>query len=120
MKAIGKLIFSVFSNMVAIFATSYFITGFLFEGNFIDLLVAAAIFTAIHTFVEPLLKLIFGPLIFLTLGLFIFVINALGLYLLDIFSAALTIQGYLPLVIATLIIGIINYVISFSGKLATK
>lgn len=119
MKAIGNLIFSVFSNMVAIMGTSYFLVGFVFDGDFIDLLVAAAIFTAIHTFVKPVLKLLFGPLILLTFGLFIFVLNAVALYLLDIFSTALTIQGYLPLVIATIVIGIINSIVSFSGKLAT-
>ena len=55
-----------------------------------------------------------------TFGLFVIIVNAMTLYILDIVSQPLTIQGYLPLIYASLIIGIINFVIGASGKLAYK
>jgi len=116
MRLISKLVFSVFSNAAALLVTSYFVTQFVFSGTIVDLIIAAAILTAINVFVRPVLKLLFGPLIILTLGLFVIVINALTLYLLDTVSAALTIQGYLPLLIATIIFGVVNAVINLSAR----
>ncbi len=120
MKALGRIVFSVFSNTIAIFATDHLVAGFTFEGTFIDLIGAAAILTAINVFVRPVLKLLLGPLVILTLGLFVVVINALTLYILDIVITGLTIQGYLPLLIATLIVGAVNTAIHLSAKLAHK
>ena len=116
MRIIGRLVFSVFSNAAALLITSYLVGQFVFVGTLIDLLIAAGILTIINTFVRPLLKLLFGPLIILTLGLFIIVINALTLYLLDVVSSALTIQGYLPLLIATIIFGVVNAAINLSAR----
>ena len=116
MRFIGKLIILVFSNIVAIMASSYFIEDFIFEGDFIDLAVTAAIFTLINLLFRAVLKLLFGPLIVLTVGLFVIVINALTLYILDIISVQLTIQGYLPLLIATIIFGVINTIANVSAR----
>lgn len=116
MRFIGGLIFRVFSNAVALLAAAYFVQGFIFSGNFVDLLVAAAIFTVANTLLQPILKLLLGPLILLTFGLFIIIINAVILYVLDIFTEPLIIEGYLPLLLATLIIGIVNILINFSAK----
>lgn len=116
MKLIGKLLISIVSNIVAIMASAYFIKDFIFEGDFLDLIVAAVIFTVINLLFRPVLKLLFGPLIVLTMGFFIIVVNALTIYLLDILSVQLTIQGYLPLLIATAVFSIINTVINISVK----
>ena len=47
------------------------------------LILAAIVLGIVNTFVRPVLMLLALPLIFLTLGLFIFVINALMLLLVD-------------------------------------
>lgn len=116
MKFLGRIIFSVFSNSLAILGASYFIKDFLFSGSFVDLLMAAGIFTIINIFVRPIMKLLMGPLIILTLGLFIFVINALTVVLLDFFSASITINGLVPLLLTTLVFGITNILVNFSAK----
>lgn len=120
MKLIGRLVFSVFSNAIAIMAASYVITDFIFNGDFIDLLIAAGILTVINVFARPVMKLVFGPVIVLTLGLFILVINALVIYLLDFFSPSITINGLLPLFLATLIIGAVNFLINHSARFIFK
>ncbi len=116
MKLIGGFIFHIFANAVAILAASYFIAGFKFAGSFLELLITALIFTAINTFVRPIIKLFLGPFIVLTLGLFIIVINAAMLYVLDIWSKPLTIEGFKPLLLATLIIGAANLIINLGAK----
>lgn len=120
MRLIGGLIFGVFSNAIAILAATYFVSGFIFKGGFVELLIVAAIFTIINALLRPILKLLLGPLIVLTFGLFIIIINAILLYVLDILAEPLIIQGYIPLLWATLIIGIVNVLISFSAKFFYK
>lgn len=113
---LGRLFLSLISNILGILAAAHFVSGFIFSGTFIDLIVAALILTAIHIFIRPVLKFLLGPLIILTLGLFIIVINALTLFILDFASTAITIQGYAPLLIATIIFGAINVLVHFSAK----
>lgn len=120
MKSIAKLIFHIFSNTIAIYVVAHFIGGFLFVGSIIELVIAAVILTLINLLLKPILKLILGPFIVLTFGLFMIVINAVTLYILDIVSQPLTIQGYLPLIYASLLIGLINFVINTGGRLAYK
>ncbi len=120
MKLLGKLIFHIFSNAIAILAAAHFITDFTFTGNFIALLIAALMLTAINLILLPILKLILSPLIVLTFGLFILILNAAALYLLDILSESLIIQGLLPLLLATLLFSVINGLITFSAKRAVS
>ena len=116
MRLIGGFIFHIFANAIAILAASYFITGFKFSGNFIELLITALIFTAINAFIRPFIKLFLGPFIVLTLGFFIIVINAVMLYILDIWSKQITIEGFKALIFATLIIGAVNILINLGAK----
>ena len=116
MKLLGGFIFQIFSNAMAILAANYFISGFKFSGDFIELIVTATILTAINVFIRPLLKLILGPIIVLTLGLFLIVINAISLYLLDLWSREIIIQGFSNLLFATLIVSLVNFLITLGAR----
>lgn len=116
MRLIGSFIFHVFSNAVAILAAAYFVVGFIFNGDFVDLVIVAGILTIVNIFLRPILKLLLGPLIVLTFGLFTIIINAVILYLLDIFTEPLIIEGYIPLLWATLITAVVNFLINISAK----
>lgn len=120
MKFIAKIIFQIFSNTVGIFAAAQLIQGFSFTGGFKDLIITAAILGFINIFIRPILKLMFGPFIILTLGLFSIIINAGLLMLLDFFISSLTIGGYLPLLLASLLIGAINFLVTASGRIIFK
>ncbi len=120
MRFIGRFVLHIFSNAVAIFAAVKLIPGIEFSGTLWQLVIAALILTLINSLIRPILKLIFGPLIVLTFGLFVIVVNAMMLYILDIVTQPLTIHGYLPLLYASLLISVINFVIGASGKMAYK
>jgi len=110
------MIVYVLTNAVALLAAAYFIQGVKFDGDFKKLIVAALIFTALNIFLKPIVKTFLGPFIVLTFGLFIIVVNALMLYLLDLWSPALTIEGYKPLFLATLLISVLNTVVGWGIK----
>jgi putative membrane protein len=111
MRFLFKIILAFIINLIALLAAHYFVTGFILAtGDWKTLAILTIALTALNYLLKPLLKLLLGPLIVLTLGLGMVFVNALILVLLDFFSPALSIQGIVPLVEATLIISIINFV----------
>ncbi len=70
----------------------------------------------INIFIKPILKFILSPVIVLTFGLGVVLVNALTLYFLDFFMANIAVSGLKPLFYATLIISLINLLIGFSAK----
>ncbi len=120
MKRLANLVFSFFSNLIALILAGNFIANFAVTSDFRNLLLAAATFTLINWLIRPLLKMILSPIIFLTLGLFTLVINAGMLYLLDILSVNVNISGTEPLIYGTLLITGVNILLHFSAKLLFK
>lgn len=113
---LGKFIVYTVSNAIGLYVAHRFISGVLFTDGTVELIVAGIILALINLTIRPILRLVFGPIIFLTLGLFMFVINAITLYILDILVDALTIQGFLPLLYASIVIGLLNFVFEAFGK----
>lgn len=116
MRFLARLIFSFFSNLIAIILAANFVVGFEISTNFVNLLIVAAIFTLINLYIRPIVKLILTPAIVLTLGLFTLVINAGMLYLLDLLSQNVTITGIEAYIYGTLIITAVNLLLHFSAK----
>lgn len=116
MRFISHLIFSYFSNLIALILAGNLIIGFVITSNFNNLLIAAAVFTLINLYIRPLVKMILSPVILLTLGLFTLVINAGMLYLLDILSTNVIVESTESLIYGTLLITAINLLLNFSAK----
>lgn len=111
-----RFIYQILVNAIAIKVASYYISGFTFSGDWVSLAWVAFLLTIVNYFLKPVLKLITGPIILLTLGLFTIVINMFLLYLVDRFTPELTINGITPLFWATIAFGIINMVFSIFKK----
>lgn len=77
------------------------------------LLAVGAIFGLINAFIKPIVQLISLPFIVLTLGLLIFVINALLLWLTGAISSwlglAFSVEGFWPALLASLIISLVSF-----------
>lgn len=82
----------------------------------INLLLIAVIFGLVNAIVRPILKALTCAITFFTLGLFIFVLNALMLMLTaaiaDRFQLGLQIDGFVSALAGSIIISIINTVLS--------
>lgn len=105
------IIAAILANLLGLWVADYFLSNVTFSGVLVDLLITALILTVLNWLLKPLLKLLFGPVIVLTLGLALIVINVLILYLVDIFSKNLSIHGIVSLVYASLIVSLANMVI---------
>jgi putative membrane protein len=101
---------------VALWAAVALVNGITFTGGWLSLLIVALIFGLVNAFVRPFLKLLTCPLIFLTLGLFIFVINALMLWLTSALSASLGVgfhvSGFAAAFWGALVVSIVSVLLS--------
>ena len=120
MKFLGEIVLHVVGNAIAILVAKEFIDGVHFVGDLVGILTAAGILTVIQFVIRPILKLFFGPLILLSFGFFILIINALTLYFLDFLSPELTIQGYWPLLLTTVIVSLVNLILTKAGRWAGR
>jgi len=116
MRLIFHFLASVGANIVAFLLANRFIAGFVIIEKPYDLIFAAVALTLLNWLVRPVLKLIFGPVIVISLGLGIIIVNAIILYLLTQFTSSLTIGIPFPLLYATLLIGAVNLVMNFIAK----
>jgi putative membrane protein len=74
-------------------------------------IVAAAVIAAVNFFFGWFLRLMAWPLIFLTLGLFTFVINAILLKLASMFTPGFRVRGFLPALLGSLLLTALTYVL---------
>jgi putative membrane protein len=75
-----KLLVRLLINAVALGITFYLV-DLCWDGSILGLIVVALIFGLVNALIRPLITLLSCPLIILTLGLFVFVINVLMLWL---------------------------------------
>ncbi len=103
-------------NAAALYAASIIVTGIDFEGDWMGIVWLALIITLLNALVRPIFKLLTFPLIILTLGLFTIVINTLVLMLTssigNTFGLGLTIDGFWPALLGSLVISIVSMVMS--------
>lgn len=95
---------------MAIFLASRYIDGVTVAGGWQGIVIVGLIFSVLNFLLKPILKLLLGPFILLTLGLLLIVINIGVMWATDAFSNQLTMQGITPLLLATILIGAINFI----------
>ena len=103
-------------NTVGLYAAVQLVTGIEFQGSWTGLLWLALIIGLLNALVRPILKLLALPLIILTLGLFTIIINTLVLMLTSsigqMFSLGLTVDGFWPALLGSLVISLVSVVLS--------
>lgn len=103
-------------NAAALFVAAWLVPGIRHDGSLLNLLVVALLFGLVNSVLRPLLKLLTCPLILLTLGLFILVINALMLmttgWLSGQFGLGFHVDGFWAAFLGGLIIGLVGLVLS--------
>jgi len=116
MRFITKFILRIIANALAIFIATLLVDQIVFSGTLIDYLIIGVILALANTFIRPILRLISAPLVFITMGLFLIVINGIILFAVDWFVEALTITSFMGYFWGTIIISIANAIIVGSYK----
>ncbi|OGM97568.1 MAG: hypothetical protein A2735_01580 [Candidatus Yanofskybacteria bacterium RIFCSPHIGHO2_01_FULL_41_21] len=113
-----RFIIRILGNVVALYVASIIVPGFVVSGSWEQYLIAGLVFGLLNLLVRPILKVISFPLILLTLGMFTAIINILMLWILDYLVSFITIEGFLALIGATIIVSVVNLFFSMIAKVA--
>jgi putative membrane protein len=112
-------------NAAALWVAVQLVNGIDHRGSWWSLLLVALVFGVLNASVRPLLKLLSLPILILTLGLFIFVINALMLLLTGWVSGLLGlgfyVEGFWAAFLGGLVVSIVSLLLSvFTGERQMK
>lgn len=99
---------------VALWVAVALVGGLEFDGSLVALAVIAAVFAVVNALVKPVVKILSLPLVILTLGLFLLVVNALMLWLTIAISGALnlglTSTGFGATFLGALVVAIVTWI----------
>jgi putative membrane protein len=103
-------------NAVALYVAVLIVPGINFNGEWIGVVWLGLIIGLLNALVRPLLKFLTCPLIILTLGLFTIVVNTVILLLANsigqAFDLGLTIDGFWPALLGSLVVSIVSVIMS--------
>lgn len=107
-----RFIIRTIITAVALWVAVALLPGISYSGAWWGLLIVALVFGVINALVRPVLVLLSCPLIVLTLGLFIFILNAFLLWLTGQVSGALGVDfrvtGFFSAVLGGIIVGLVS------------
>jgi len=103
-------------NGLALYAAAAWVPGIHIKGGWTTLACMALIFGLVNALVRPLVKLLTFPLIILTLGLFVVVINALMLLLASWLGGTLgvgfQVDNFYSALLGALIVSLVSWALS--------
>ena len=103
-------------NTLALYVAVQVVPGVDYNHGPVGLLLVAALFGLVNAFLRPLLTLLTCPLVLVTLGLFLFVINALLLlitaWISRQFDLGFEVNGFWPAFWAGLLISLVSLFLS--------
>jgi putative membrane protein len=103
-----NLISRLLINVLAILLVAYYVPGITVDGGFYTALIVAIILGLFNLTIKPVLILLTLPINILTLGLFVFVINAGLFWFVASFVEEFEVDGFLPALLGTVIISIVS------------
>ncbi len=102
-------------NSLAIFGTAYLLPGVHVDG-FVTALVLSVLLGLINSVLRPLLIILTLPLTILTLGIFVFIINALLILLADQFITGFSVDNFWWALLFSLVLSALNSVLQSIRK----
>jgi putative membrane protein len=96
---------------LALLLVAKVVSGVQVEG-FGPALLGALVLGIVNAIVRPVMVFLTFPLTLVTLGLFLFVVNALMLWLMAALVPGVRIQGFLPALLGSLLLTVLNIVIA--------
>ena len=116
-----RILVRLLINAAALWAATRIVPGISFDGEWPLLFAVALVFGVLNVLVRPILKLLTLPFLILTLGLFIFVVNAFMLLLTgwisNAFDLGFHVDGFGPAFLGALVVTVVSFLLSvFVGK----
>jgi putative membrane protein len=105
----------------AVWVATRLVPGITYSGSWPGLLGVALVFGIVNAIIRPILFFLTCPLVVLTLGLFVLVLNGLMLLLTSALASSLGLNfhvaGFIPAFLGGIVIGIVSAVLNaFAGE----
>ena len=112
-----KFLLRVLVNMAALWVATRVVPGVTHDGSWLTLLVVAIVFGVVNTIVGAITKVLTFPIIVVTLGLFLLVINGAMLWLTSRIADALdlgfSVSGFWPAFWGALVVSVVSGVLGW-------
>ena len=109
---IQSLILRIASNALGLYVAALIVNGVTYKG-WLSLVIAGAVIGLVNFFVKPIISLLSLPIIFVTFGIFLLVINALLLLLASAIVPDFYIDGFVPALLTFLIMYATNLIVTW-------
>lgn len=97
---------------VSLIITANLVSGFIVK-SFIAALIAAVIIGLVNAIIKPILVVLTLPITIVTLGLFLFVVNAITIWIAGSITPGFHIAGFVPALIGSIVLTIVASVLNF-------
>jgi putative membrane protein len=114
-----RLVISFLLNALALWIVTLVYHGVHYD-SYTALAIAAIVLGIVNAIVRPILLVLTLPAVILTLGLFIFVINGIALWLVGALVPGFHVDGLWAGIIGAILLGIVSWIINAVGLNADK
>ncbi|GAC1465227.1 MAG: phage holin family protein [Chamaesiphon sp.] len=87
--------------------TAYVVPGFIIK-TFVAAAIASVVLGLVNAIVRPILVVLTLPLTLMTLGLFLFVVNAFTIWLVAALTPGFAIIGFLPALVGSIVLSLVH------------
>jgi putative membrane protein len=98
-------------NSLGIWVAIRLIGSIHYSGGLFEIIFAGLILSVINAVIKPILIILSLPMIVVTLGLFMLIVNGMSVYIAAILSPGLN-MGFGSAILAGMVIGLINYALT--------
>ena len=106
-----RLVIGTAGNALALWIADRIVGRVDLSHSWLTVIIAAFVLTVLNYYVKPVLKVLAFPLVILTLGIALFFISMLMLWITSALVSGFRIDGFWPLVKATIIVWIVNVIV---------
>ena len=92
--------------------TAYIVPGFIVS-SFVAAAIAAVVLGLVNAIVKPILVLLTLPLTIVTLGLFLFVVNAITIWLAGALTPGFRVAGFGPALVGSIVLTLVGSGLNF-------
>jgi putative membrane protein len=116
-----RFVLRLLATAAALWVAVVLVPGITYTGDLLGILGVALVFGIVNAVIRPILKVLTCPLVVLTLGLFVFILNAFLLWLTSelaqAFGLGFDVDGFFAAFVGAVIVGIVSTVLNlFVGR----
>jgi putative membrane protein len=100
---------------LALVITANLVPGFKID-SFPAALIAAVVLGLVNAIIRPILVLLTLPITIVTLGLFLFIVNALTIWLAGSITPGFIVTGFVPALVGSIVLTIVASVLNFVAE----